>query len=366
MGARIFKITIVIIGGLVLVVLVLALILWIKSPGIAEPITDANGKTIDGSISVIEKMMIGGQEQYFCIRGANSTKPVMLFLHGGPGSPEISFMKNYNKDIENDFTMVYWEQRGAGKSYSENIPLESMNLEQFILDTREMSEYLAKRFNQEKIYLMGHSWGSLLGILTAHKYPERFHAYFGIGQVAQQYKGEKISFEWVKEQAHQKNDKSAIKKLSEMNFPDSLASSTEWMEFVLNERNYVVQYGGSMREITGMWSMVKLVLGAEEYTFSDKVNYMKGNLFSLEHLWPAVIHTNLFTEIDSMQIPVYIFQGIYDYQTPHVVAKDFYDQLKAPEKEFFSFTNSAHSPLMEEVDKFNSIVKEKIRESEHQ
>ena len=167
MGARIFKIIIFIIGGVVLVVLGLALILWIKSPGIAEPITDASGKTIDGSISVVEKIMIGGQEQYFFIRGANSTKPVMLFLHGGPGSPEISFMKNYNKDIENDFIMVYWEQRGAGKSYSEDIPLESMNLEQLISDTREMSEYLAKRFNQEKIYLMGHSWGSLLGILTA-------------------------------------------------------------------------------------------------------------------------------------------------------------------------------------------------------
>jgi len=364
MGARIFKIIIFIIGGVVLVALLLALILWIKSPGIAEPITDANGRTIDGSISVVEKIMIGGQEQYFFIRGANSTKPVMLFLHGGPGSPETSFMKNYNSDIENDFIMVYWEQRGAGKSYSENIPVETMNLEQLISDTREISDYLANRFNQEKIYLMGHSWGSLLGILTAHKYPERFHAYFGIGQVAQQYKGEKISFEWVKEEAHLRNDKSAIKKLSEMNFPDSLASSTEWLEFVLNERNYVVQYGGSMREITGMWPMVKMVLGDEAYTFSDKINYMKGNLFSLEHLWPAVIHTNLFTEIDSMQVPVYIFQGIYDYQTPHVVAKEFYDQLKAPEKEFFSFTNSAHSPLMEEVDKFNSIVREKTKKGE--
>ena len=146
-----------------------------------------------------------------------------------------------------------------------------------------------------------------------------------------------------------------------MNFPDSLASSTEWIEFVIKERNYVSQYGGAMRTITGMWPLVKLVLGAEEYSFGDKANYMKGNIFSLEHLWPAVIHTNLFTEIDSMQIPVYIFQGIYDYQTPHTVAKDFYDQLKAPEKEFFTFANSAHSPLMEEVDKFNSIVREKAK-----
>ena len=121
-----------------------------------------------------------------------------------------------------------------------------------------------------------------------------------------------------------------------------------------------------MHEVTGMWPMIKMVLSAEEYTFGDKVKYMKGALFSLEHLWPTVIHTNLFTEIDSMQVPVYIFQGIYDYQTPHVVAKDFYDQLKAPEKEFFTFANSAHSPLMEEVDKFNSIVREKIKNLDHE
>ena len=114
-----------------------------------------------------------------------------------------------------------------------------------------------------------------------------------------------------------------------------------------------------MRQLTGIWPMVKMVLNTSEYTLGDKFNYMKGNIFSLEHLWPEVINTNLFTAIDSMQIPVYIFQGMYDYQTPHVIAKAFYDQLKAPKKEFFTFTNSAHSPLMEEVDKFNGLVREK-------
>jgi pimeloyl-ACP methyl ester carboxylesterase len=362
---KVFKVMLFIVGGLLFILLTLVLVVWINSPGKAEPITDANGKTLDSSISVVEKIILGGQEQYLFIRGVNRTKPVMLFLHGGPGSPELPFMRNYNSDIENDFVMVYWEQRGSGKSYSENIPLESMNLAQFISDTRELSEYLAKRFNQEKIYVMGHSWGSLLGILTAYQYPELFYAYFGVGQVAYQYKGEKISFEWVKEQARQQNDKDALKTLSGMTFPDSLASSTQWIEFVMNERKYVTQFRGAMREITGMWPMVKMVLKTKEYTLSDKVNYMKGNLFSIENMWPDVINANLFVEIDSMQVPVYIFQGIHDYQTPYSVAKDFYDQLKAPQKEFFTFENSAHSPIMEEVDKFNSIVRERVKDNKH-
>jgi fermentation-respiration switch protein FrsA (DUF1100 family) len=110
--------------------------------------------------------------------------------------------------------------------------------------------------------------------------------------------------------------------------------------------------------MTGMWPVIKMVLNTKEYTFGEKMSFMSASLFSLEHLWPEVINKNLFNHIDSMQVPVYIFQGIHDYQAPYSVAKDFFDQLKAPQKVFFTFKNSAHSPIMEEVDKFNSIVRE--------
>jgi pimeloyl-ACP methyl ester carboxylesterase len=344
-------------GILVIVLIALVITLRVKSPGKADPIKDLNGETIAGSISTIEKIELGGQEQYLIIRGKDATKPVMLFLHGGPGSPEYAFIKATNQAIENDFVMVYWEQRGAGKSYSKNIPSESMNLGQFISDTRELSEYLTKRFNKEKIYLMGHSWGSFLGILTAYQHPELYYAYFGIGQVCHQYKGEYISYEWVKKQATEKNNKKALQALNEITFPDSLASIDNWQDFLMVERNYVSQFGGGVtHEMTGMWPVVKMVLDLKEYTFKEKMNFMPGSLFSLKHLWPEVINKNLFNEIDSMQVPVYIFQGKLDYQTPYSVAKDFFDQLKAPEKEFFTFENSAHSPLMEEVEKFNSII----------
>ncbi len=358
---KILKVFLYIVGGLLLIILGLAVTLWINSPGKADPITDLNGKALTGSISTIEKITLGDQEQYLIIRGADKTKPVMLFLHGGPGSPELAFMKNTNLAIENDFVMVYWEQRGAGKSYSKQIPVESMNLAQFISDTRELSEYLAKRFNQEKIYIMGHSWGSFLGILTAYQYPELFHAYLGVGQVCHQYKGEQISFEWTKEQANKHNDKNAIEALSAISFPDPLSNSDVWLDFLMVERRYVTQFGGGVtHEMDGMWPVIKMVLDTKEYTFGEKMNFMPASMYSLKHLWPEVINTNLSNDIDSMKVPVFIFQGKYDYQTPYSVAIDFFDQLKAPQKEFFSFENSAHSPIMEEVDKFNSLVREKV------
>ena len=135
-----------ILGGIFTIAVILILMLWIKSPGTAVPMTDKYGKTLPGSISVIEKVKLGGQEQYLIIRGEDRTKPVMLFLHGGPGNPELAFMKDKNREIEKDFVMVYWEERGAGKSYSTKIPVESMNLAQMISDTRELSLMLAKKF----------------------------------------------------------------------------------------------------------------------------------------------------------------------------------------------------------------------------
>lgn len=360
MKKKIFKVFLYIVGGIFVITVVLAILLWVKSPGTAEPIRDSHGKTIPGSISVIEKVMLGGQEQYLIIRGKDKNKPVMLFLHGGPGSPEFAFMKSMNRGLENDFVMVYWEERGAGKSFSKNIPAESMTLPRFISDTRELSILLAKRFKKDKIYLMGHSWGSLLGILTAYRYPELYYAYFGIGQACSQYRAEKLSFAWAKEQALQHNNRHAIQALNKLTFPDSLATGNIWPDYLMSERDYLYLFGGGLNhKMTSITPIVKMLLNTREYTINDKLNFLRGSLFSLNLLWPTVIKENLFREIDSMRIPVYIFQGKYDHQTSYAVAKDFYNQLKAPKKEFFTFENSAHSPLMEEPEKFNSIVLDK-------
>lgn len=344
----------------IVVILIFALVvLWIKSPGVTEAITDSDGHTVEGSISNMEKVTLGGQDQYLIIRGADQNKPVMLFLHGGPGSPEVAFVKHYNPEIENDYVMVYWEQRGAGKSFSKSIMPASMNLQQMISDTRELSEYLKTRFNRDKIFLMGHSWGSLLGILTVNQYPELYHAYIGIGQVCHQFKGEQISYEWALGQAVERGESKAIETLKNLNFPDSTAPIAAWLEYLMKERRYVNRYGGgTTRDISGMWPLVKLVLNSEIYTLNEKLNFMNASMFSLEHLWLDVINTNLFHEIDSIEVPVYVFHGMYDYTTPYPLANEFYQQLKAPKKGFFSFENSAHSPIMEEPEKFNALLRE--------
>ncbi|MFN8256969.1 MAG: alpha/beta hydrolase [Bacteroidales bacterium] len=364
---KLLKITLYTIAGAITLSIVITLFIWIKSPGKAQPIEDKSGNPIPGSISVIEKVKLGGIDQYLIIRGQDSLKPVMLYLHGGPGSPEFPFMKETNTDIEKDFVMVYWEQRCAGKSFSDSIATEGLSVETLISDTRELSQILAKRFKKEKIYLLGHSWGSFLGIQTVARYPELFHAYFSVGQVCYQYRGEQLSYEWVKKEAELKNDKKSIQKLAEIHFPDSAGSIQQWMRYLMPERGLVMKLGGGvMHKMDGMWPLIKIVLFTQEYTLKEKINYAKGNLVSLRELWPSVIHSNLVEKFDSVQVPVYFFQGKFDYQTPTSLAYEFYTKLKAPVKEFYLFENSAHSPMMEEIEKFNKIVASKITEEKNE
>ncbi len=341
----------IVISMLLAILLFPILFLIAISPGKPEKINSENG------ISIIKKIDAGGINQYLIIRGIEKTKPVLLFLHGGPGTPEFAYVKKHNPDLEKKFVVVHWEQRGAGKSYDKAIPAESMTVKQFVSDAKEVSEYLISKFQKEKIYLMGHSWGSFLGIHIIKSHPELFHCYFGVGQVVDQIKSETISFEWVNKQAQQKNDKFGLKKLARLALPKKEDSSKIWLDYLLVQRTLVDKYGGGLvRNYRGKRDVVLPILMSKEYNLLDKLNYAKGAFFSIHNLWNEIINTNLSETVLSVDLPVYFLHGLYDYQTTHKVAKNFYIHLEAPKKKFFTFEHSAHSPIFDEPEKFNGVV----------
>ncbi len=355
---RVFAYTI---GSLVILTIFLFVALLIQSPGEPRPIKGIDGNAEPGSIAVIESVNINGIEQKMIIRGRDSTKPVLLYLHGGPGSPEFPFVRQFNSDIEDLFVVCYWDQRGAGMSYSKDIPPVTMTLPQFVDDAGAVTEYLINRFKKEKIYLLGHSWGTLLGSFTAFEYPEYFHAFISVGQVAQQSRAEIISYDFVLARARELNDKKAINKLEEIGPPPYL-NSDETLKKLMIERKYVTKYGGAVKNGNFYAGAVKALFNCKEYSLTDKIKYMKGMNFSLKYLWDPVMESDLFKEIPSQNIPVYIMQGTSDYQTAFKVAKEYFDSLQAPVKRFFTFENSAHSPIFEEPEKFENILKEILSE----
>lgn len=329
--------------------------LHIMSPGQTTALVKENGNPYIKGISLIERKNIGGVEQSMIIRSKDVDKPVLLYVHGGPGSPEFPFIQHHKTDLEEYFTVCYWEQRGAGLSYARDIPAETMTLEQFIEDTKEVSVYLLEKFNKEKLYIMGHSWGTLLASHVINRYPELYHAYFGIGQVGNQLKSERISYEFVMSEAKMRRDKKAIKQLEEIG-PPPYSGKEEWLRALMVQRKYVGKYGGAIREGNFMKMAITSMINCREYRLKDKLNYMKANNESLEYLWPAVLEANLMETIPSQAIPVYIFHGRYDFQTSYDVARRYYEQLDAPEKEFYTFENSAHSPNYEEKERFEELV----------
>jgi len=352
---KIIGITLLSIIGVLLICLV---VLAVNSPGRLEPLKDIEGKAVAGSLVEKSWIEIGGIRQGFFIRSENMENPVILSLHGGPGSPELPLVIPFESSerLEKYFTVVYWDQRGAGMSFLSSIDPATMTIEQMMEDTCQITEYLKQRFNQEKIFLTGHSWGSYLGIKTIEKYPQNYWAFIGIGQVTNQLESEKLAYHYMLAHAIEIKDKSAVKNIKkvDINSPDF-----PQINYIMSTRNQLMnRYGiGLMKENFSTFNLIKSFMFFKGYTFSEKISYLRGTLFSIEYLWDYVIEGNLFESSTTFQVPVYIIHGKYDYQVSYSLAHDFFEIIEAPKKEFFTFENSAHSPNLEEREKFIQVFR---------
>jgi pimeloyl-ACP methyl ester carboxylesterase len=355
------KTLVVIIYFLAVAILSIVIFIIIESPGKTQPFLDAYGKVIPGSIAEIKSVNINGILQKMIIRGRDTSKPVLLYLHGGPGDPEFPFVHYYNPGIEDMFVVCYWEQRGAGLSYSEAIPDGTMTLSQFVNDAGKVSQYLIKKFRREKIFLLGHSWGTMLGAFTVKKFPDYYYSFISVGQVGDQERSEKISYDFVLSRAREQKDTKAINSLVKIGSPPYGDPRQELRKMEI-ERKYVIDFGGAVKKGSFYPRAIKTLVLCKEYRLIDKINYLKGMEFTKRIMWNTIMKTNLFKAIPSQKIPVYILQGTSDYETSYVVAKEYFESLQAPVKRFFPFENSAHSPIFEEPEKFLSILKEIVSE----
>jgi pimeloyl-ACP methyl ester carboxylesterase len=335
--------------------------LLIISPGKTNPHKNEKGQLVPNSIATIERPIINGIPQGMIIRGENINNPVLLFLHGGPGMPAYAWIREQFAGMEKHFTICYWEQRGSGMSYSGKIPATSMNLEQFIEDAAEVTQYLIKKFTKKKIFILGHSWGSFLGSFVINKYPQLYHAYIGIGQLGNSYNSERSSLEFVKKEASLRGDKKGIRQLGDIALPSPSSSGKDWWNYYKAQRKYVFKYGGARYQ--GKWSandIKEAILFCREYKLGQKLRYAKGLKFSAVNLESSMIKNDLSVALPVQHIPVFIFQGIHDQQTTYAEAKRYFEKLEAPTKRFFTFYNSAHSPHIEEYPVFEELIKKEV------
>ena len=296
-----------------------------------------------------------------CLSGARTgTRPVLLFLHGGPGMPEYAISQQYPAVLEDYFVVCWWEQRGSGLSFNPDIPPESLTAEQLISDTSAVTDYLRQRFGQEKIYLLAHSWGSYIGIQAAARAPELYYAYLGMGQVSRQLASEKLAYTYMVEQYTKAGDKSMLQKLAKFPLPamDSFPNAYRGLR---DEAMHKIGIGTTHKMKSVESGIFLPVMASRAYTLGEKINVWRGKWsgYSTE-MWNGLLATDLTAMVQKLDIPVYIFQGVYDYTCTYSLAKDYFDQLQAPGKGFYTFEQSAHSPLFEEPEKMAKILQEDV------
>ena len=347
---------VLLVGAIVLV----AVLVFGQEPAVAftPPITDAEGNEIPGSIAVIETVTLGGVEQTITIRGADTANPVLLFLHGGPGMPSSPWASwnNVHAELERNFVLVHWDQRGAGKSFSKSLTPEDMHLENFVSDTLELTDMLRERFDQDKIFLWGHSWGSGLGFETLRVNAEPYYAYFASAVRPDWNSTNVMGYEKVLEMAREANDAEAIESLEAIQPFDP--RNVDHLQ-VKNELLSHYLIGDFHTEgLEEAWLDYVTSGESAEYPPAYIRPTLKGMEFTRQTIYLEVINTGYdhATDFPVSTIPVHFLHGRYDYACPGELAEAYYNTLEAPVKSFTWFENSAHDVYYDEPDKFSQEI----------
>lgn len=309
-----------------------------------------------GGIHSIEKVRLGGVEQWIQIRGHDRTKPILLFLHGGPGFPQMPFSQ-LNAELEKAFVVVQWDQRGAGKSYSWSIPDESMRVARFVSDSRELVQFLLRRFKQPKIYLVAHSWGTLIGALMVAQNPEVLYAYVSIGQVASLPETQQVRYQFAVDAATKENNQQAVTELRRIGRPPhSTFEQCNVME------KWVNHYSAEENRPIPPSRFFRLAFDSPVYSWLDLARIPLGFKFSFENLWREIFYdVDLFKQTPRIEVPVYFFLGRHDSVVTTDVTQHYFDALEAPRgKQLIWFDRSGHWPHFTENERYRELLVNKV------
>jgi len=293
---------------------------------------------------------INNKKQCLSIRAGNTNAPILLYLHGGPGDAALPLVAKYNKQLEDIFTVVTLEQRGAGKSY---YPFheEEITISTFVNDIYVLSLNLLKRFRQEKLYLVGHSWGSVLGIKFIQLYPELIHTYIGCGQVVNMRKSSQSAYDYALQKNRDSKNNKAITKLKSI---DCSYQQESWLNDLLFVTGQVVKYKGSLYGKTNYNRFIFDFLTSPDYSLKDLLNRQKGSLQSIKYLWQELMNIN-FEGVTEFKVPIVFVEGRHDYHVSSSIAYEYFDHIQTA-KQFHWFEKSCHFPQWSEPHKFYEIM----------
>lgn len=325
-------------------------------PATTAPIADPAGDEVAGSIAELTSVNVGGHELGLMIRGHDRANPVLLFLAGGPGGSELGAMRRHLPDLERHFTVVTWDQRGAGRSYAELDPVDTLTLSGALDDTLTVTDHLRGRFGQDRIYLVGQSWGSTLGILAIQAAPERYAAFVGVGQMVSQRATDRIYYDETLKWAARNGQADLVAKLTRIGPPPY--RDARLYESVLSHEMAMYPYDHSPNS-EGQGQMAENLI-VEEYTLTEQVRLLAGFLDTFAALYPQLQDIDFRRSATSFTVPVFFVQGAHETPGRARPFDDWYPRVSAPVKDRVVFDSSGHRPLFEQPREFVDYLTEVV------
>lgn len=334
---------------------VVAVVAVVASQAFAStpPIVDAQGEPLAGSIATLEQVTLNDSHQWISVRGQDASKPVLLFLAGGPGGSQLATARYALGGLEEHFVVVNWEQPGAGKSF-DAVDRSTITPERYIEDAHALVQHLRERFAQDKVYVLGESWGSALGILLVQRYPELFHAFIGTGQMVAFLENDLMCYDFAVQWAQERGDTAKVAKLVEQGPPPYYGDGVAWKEsaFLMDTFNYMNQNPA----IADNGANTFRDLAAPEYGLYDKASWFRGVIETLGVVYPQLWEVDFRQQATKLEVPVYFLLGRHDINAPVALTEQYFDLLDAPHKEIVWFEHSGHTPWVSESDRFVQAV----------
>ncbi len=313
------------------------------------------------SLSERTSLEVDGARLGLILLSEDTDNPLLLVCGGGPGIPQYLLESFYPSALSKEFTVCYFDYRGTGTSFDKNTVAQDMTGERYVRDILAVTDYLCERFSQEKIFIMGHSFGTYVALNAAFQHPQKFKAYIAMSQITNQRESEYLAFDCMKSLYEKSGDKKMIKAFRKYNIRESGKDYNEYFFSGLRDKAMHELGLGTARNMHSVITQIFFPsLRCRAYTQKERINIWRGKIASQNFpvAQDAISRFNAFEQVKSLEIPVYFVAGKYDYTCCTELQKKYYDSLKAPEKAFYLFENSAHSPLYEEYERAEEVLRE--------
>jgi proline iminopeptidase len=318
--------------------------------GKTPPIRDGRSR----SIAALERMRLGGVDQWLTLRGHDVANPLLLYVHGGPGGPDLGTIRHFVPELEEHFVVAHWSQRGAGKSYARDASGAGMTMSRFVEDLEELSLHLLRRFEQRKLFLVGHSWGTVLGMRFVSRRPDLVAAYVGVNQVVDRAEEELRAYRTCLNRARERGNSRAVAQLEALGEPEGGLFAT--VDGTLLQRRWMRALGLVTCEPGRAAEIGRAIALNPELTVRDLVNLFAHLRRTMELLWPEFCQVNLVREIAAVGVPIVFVAGAHDGITSPELARSYLDVLRAPSKDLVLFRRSGHVACFEEPQRFLEVM----------